>query len=164
MCTILSNDRERERERVGVRTNHVHDSENVGLDVFVAVEFRHFLVSYDQSLDVALQADGSLADGMPLTPFSGQLRLRFLPLFSLADCHFHGICSTRRKEIQKKDIKKDIVSILNSIRVSYKTRKKDKNISQTESLGLLGRETKGAVLESRSRIDPLKIGLRFNGD
>jgi hypothetical protein len=39
---------------------------------------------------------------MPLTPFSGQLRLRFLPLFSLADCHFHGICSTRRKEIQKK--------------------------------------------------------------
>jgi hypothetical protein len=64
----------------------------------------------------------------------------------------------------KKDIKKDIVSILNSIRVSYKTRKKDKNISQTESLGLLGRETKGAVLESRSRIDPLKIGLRFNGD
>lgn len=79
-------------------TYHVHDRENVGFNVFVAVEFGHLLVGYDQSFDVALQADGSLADGV-LTSFL-RLRLAFLPLFSLAKCQFHGLCSTKTVKAQ----------------------------------------------------------------
>ena len=40
---------------------HVHDGEDVRLNVLVAVEFRHLLVGHHQGLDVSFKADGSFS-------------------------------------------------------------------------------------------------------
>ena len=64
---------------------HVHDSQNVRFNVFIAVIFGHFLVSHDERLHIAFYADRTLLPHFLVRP-------RLFPLLPLAKWLLKAIC------------------------------------------------------------------------